>query len=136
MILMLDMYADEILDHYKNPHNFGTIKLPDASSRDVNPLCGDEIEIQVKIDNNKISDIKFNGRGCAISQASASMLTELVAGKTLEEIKRMKRKDIIDLLGIQLSHVRIKCAMLSLKVLKLADYKYLGEKMSEEEETL
>ncbi len=136
LILMLDIYADIILDHYKNPHNFGTIKEPDASAIDVNPLCGDEIEMHLKVGDSKIFDIKFTGRGCAISQASASMLTELAIGKTLEEIKRMERKDIIDLLGIELSHARIKCAMLSLKVLKLAVYKYLGGKMSEEEESL
>lgn len=127
------MYADVILDYYRNPRNAG--KLADANARayDVNPVCGDEIEITLKIEKNSIKDVKFSGRGCAISQASASMLTELVKGRTLEEIKKMGKQDVLDLLGIEISHVRIKCALLGLKVLKLASYSYLGQKMSEEE---
>jgi len=127
------MYADIILDYYRNPRNYGIIEKPDAAARDVNPLCGDEVEIQLKINDKKIKDIKFAGHGCAISQASASMLTELVMGKTLEEVKKLGREDILDMLGIELSHVRIKCAMLGLKVLKLAAYKYLGQKLEEDE---
>src|SRR3989338_4014491 len=102
------MYADIILDYYRNPHNFGRIEKPDAAARDVNPLCGDEIEIQLKFNDEKIKDIKFTGHGCAISQASASMLTELVMGKTLDEIKKLSIEDILDMLGIELSHVTIK----------------------------
>lgn len=127
-----NMYADIILDYYKNPRNYGRMQKPDASARDTNPLCGDDIEMHLKIENSRISDIKFSGNGCAISMASTSMLTEMVAGKTLADIKKMTQDDIIKMLGIQLSHVRIKCALLSLKVLKLAVYKYLGQKMDEE----
>ena len=126
------MYADIILDYYKNPRNYGKIQKHDAAARDTNPLCGDDIEIQIKIKNSRISDIKFNGHGCAISLAAASMLTEMATGKTLADIKEITPDDMIKMLGIQLSHVRIKCALLSLKVLKLAVYKYLGQKMDEE----
>jgi nitrogen fixation NifU-like protein len=128
----MDMYADVILDYYKNPRNYGTIQNPDTQARDVNPLCGDEIGIYLKITNNKISEIKFTGRGCAISQSSASMLTELVINKSLNDIKKLTSDDVKEMLGIELSHVRIKCAMLGLKVLKLSVYQYLGEKMSED----
>ena len=128
----MDMYADVILDYYKNPRNYGTIQNPDTQARDVNPLCGDEIGIYLKITNNKISEIKFTVRGCAISQSSASMLTELVINKSLNDIKKLTSDDVKEMLGIELSHVRIKCAMLGLKVLKLSVYQYLGEKMSED----
>ena len=127
------MYADIILDYYRNPRNYGTVKDMDATAKDYNPLCGDEIEISLKIENNRIADIKFSGHGCAISQASASMLTELASGKTLEEIKKLGKDGVLNLLGIEISHVRIKCALLGLKVLKMAAYQYLGQKMSGEE---
>ncbi len=127
------IYADIILDYYKNPRNFGKIENSDASAHDLNPLCGDEIEIHLKVDNNKFSDVKFSGHGCAISQATASMLTEFVMGKSLDEVKSMTKDDITDLIGIELSYVRIKCALLSLKVLKLATYQYMGERMSDKE---
>ncbi len=126
------MYADVILDYYKNPRNFGVISKPDADARDVNPLCGDEIGIFLNINDNKISEIKFTGRGCAISQASASMLTEIAQGKKLEEIKKLNVGDVKEMLGIELSAARMKCAALGLKVLKLAVYKYLGEKSEED----
>jgi nitrogen fixation NifU-like protein len=128
-----NMYADVILDYYRNPRNYGSIKNADARASDVNPLCGDEIEISLKIEKNKIADIKFSGHGCAISQASASMLTEVIKGKTLDEIKALGKDDVLGLLGIEISHVRIKCALLGLKVLKLVVYSYLGQKMDEEE---
>ncbi len=127
------MYADVILDYYRNPRNYGKIEGADAAAFDVNPLCGDEIEINLSIKDNRITDIKFTGRGCAISQASISMLTELVMGKTLEEIKALGKQDVLDLLGIEISHVRIKCALLGLKVLKMAAYSYLGQKMEDDE---
>jgi len=126
------MYADIILDYYKNPRNYGKLDNADSIARDINPLCGDEIEMQIKVNDSKISQIKFDGHGCAISQATASMLTEFVMGKTLDEIKEISKDDVLDILGVTLSHVRIKCALLSLKVLKLAIYQYLGQKMEEE----
>jgi len=125
-----DIYREIILDYYRNPRNFGKIESPDIALRESNPLCGDEIEIQVKFDGDKVKDIKFNGKGCAISQASASMLTEMVMGKSLEEMKKVGKEDILESLGLpNLGPARIKCALLSLKTLKLGVYSYLVEKM-------
>ncbi|HLE34363.1 MAG: nitrogen fixation NifU-like protein [Candidatus Nitrosomirales archaeon] len=125
-----DIYREIILDYYRNPRNFGKIDSPDITLRESNPLCGDEIEIQVKFDGDKVKDIKFNGKGCAISQASASMLTEMVMGKSLEDMKKVGKEDILESLGLpNLGPARIKCALLSLKTLKLGVYAYLVEKM-------
>ena len=126
-----DIYREIILDYYRNPRNFGKIDSPDISIRDSNPLCGDEIEIYVKFDGDKVKDIKFTGKGCAISQASASMLTEMIMGKNLEDVKKVGKEDILESLGLpNLGPARIKCALLSLKTLKLGVYSYLVEKMS------
>jgi len=119
---MEDFYREYILDHYRNPRNKGTIDNPDLSYEDSNPLCGDEIRIDLRIRDDLVEEVKFSGRGCAISQASASMLTEMVEGKPLEEVKQISKEDVLDMLGIQLSPVRVKCALLSLKVLKGAVY--------------
>lgn len=127
------MYANTILDYYRNPRNYGVIDNASASARDVNPLCGDKLEMCIKVDNGKISDVKFTGSGCAISQASASMLTEMALGKNVEDARSMTKDDMLDMLGIQISHVRIKCALLGLKVFKLALYSYIGQSMSDEE---
>ena len=125
-----DIYREIILDYYRNPRNFGKIDSPDISIRDSNPLCGDEIEIHVKFDGDKVKDIKFTGKGCAISQASASMLTEMIMGKNLEDLKKVGKEDILESLGLpNLGPARIKCALLSLKTLKLGVYSYLANKM-------
>lgn len=130
------MYKEIILDYYKNPRNRGTIESPDAKSRDSNPLCGDVVEMQLKFSNGKVSDIKFSGDGCAISQASASMLTEMVMGKSIEEVRKIDKTILLENLGSpNLGAVRIKCALLPLKVMKTAVYDYLGEKMAAEEST-
>ncbi len=130
------MYKEIILDYYKNPRNRGSIETPDAKSRDSNPLCGDVVEMQLKFANGRVSDIKFNGDGCAISQASASMLTEMVMGKTIEEVRGIDKSVLLENLGSpNLGAVRIKCALLPLKVMKTALYGYLGEKLSSEEVT-
>ena len=131
---MDDFYRDYILDHYRNPRNFGTLDRPDVEAEDLNPLCGDEIEMQIRVspEKDKIEEIKFIGKGCAISQASASMLTEMAKGKPLEWVKALSREDILKMLGTSdLGPARIKCAMLSVKVLKTGVYGYLGAKYAE-----
>ena len=112
------MYRENILDHYKHPHNHGEIKNPDIKFTENNPLCGDVITVNLKLDDHKVEDIKFRGSGCAISQSAMSMLTDEIKGKTLEEVKNIKREDIINLLGIDVGPVRIKCAVLGLIAIK------------------
>jgi nitrogen fixation NifU-like protein len=120
---MDDMYREVILDHYKNPRNFGTLDPADISYEDDNPLCGDRIRIDLRLDENqRVKEVAFSGHGCAISQASASMLTEEILGKTLDEIRHIGKEQVLELLGIELGPVRLKCALLSLKVLKAGVY--------------
>ena len=129
-----DFYRELILDYYRNPRNFGKLDPHDIDARDTNPLCGDEIEMQIKVsaDKDKIEEIKFIGKGCAISLASASMLTELAKGKPLEWVKTLSREDILKMLGTSdLGPARIKCAMLSVKVLKTGVYTYMGSQYPE-----
>ena len=114
------IYREIILEHSKNPNNYGTLDPNDATYEDTNPLCGDEVRIDVRMDGHRISEVAFSGQGCAISQASASILMELVEGKTLEEIKAMSKEDLLDEVGITLSPARLKCALLSFSVLKSA----------------
>jgi nitrogen fixation NifU-like protein len=132
--LSSDFYRELILDYYRNPRNFGKLDPHDIDAKDLNPLCGDEIEMQIRVsaDKDKIEDIRFIGKGCAISQASASMLTEMAKGKPLEWVKELSREDILKMLGTSdLGPARIKCAMLSVKVLKTGVYGYLGAKYAE-----
>src|SRR3989338_11084961 len=96
------MYQENILDHYRNPRNFGQMDRPDADASDLNPLCGDKVGIQLKIKDNTISEVKFYGSGCAISQAAASMLTEELKGKTIDAILEMNKQDVLDILGIEI----------------------------------
>lgn len=107
-----------VLDHYKNPRNSGTLSNADYSYEEGNPTCGDKIRMDLKVNDNIITDVKFTGHGCAISQASASMLTEQIIGKKVEEIKDLDSKDFLEMLGVNISPVRYKCALLCLKVLK------------------
>ena len=116
------LYRETILDHYRNPRNKGTLDPADYSYEDVNPLCGDEIRIDVRVADDKVSDIKFSGRGCAVSQASVSILTEMVEGMTLDEVKALTKDDLLEELGIPVSPARLKCALLGLKVLKAGVY--------------
>jgi nitrogen fixation NifU-like protein len=123
-----DIYRELILDHYRNPRNKGKIENANVSIQDSNPLCGDEIQIQLKIDDGIIKDIKFDGRGCAISQASASMLTEMVIDKPLSIIKDIDKDDILENIGLtNLGPARIKCALLSMKVLKMGMINYYSQ---------
>jgi len=116
-----EMYQEQILDHYKHPRNFGDMLDADMRAHDNNPLCGDELTIYLKVDTGgRITDAKFNGSGCAISRASASLLTMRLKGKTVEEARRIDKEDVLKALGIPLGPVRLKCALLSLQVLKKA----------------
>lgn len=120
---MDDLYREQILDHYKNPRQKGQIEPSDYSFEDENPLCGDFLHIDIKADEmGVITDAKFEGHGCAISMSSADLLLESLIGKTLDDAKKLTKQDILDLLGIELSPVRLKCALLSLKVAKAAVY--------------
>jgi len=112
------IYRENIIDHYKNPHNKGEIVDADIKFTENNPLCGDVITINLKLNDNKVSDVKFSGVGCAISQSAASMLTDEIKGKTLEQIKIINRDKIVELLGIEVGPVRTKCAVLGLVAIK------------------
>jgi nitrogen fixation NifU-like protein len=116
------LYREAILDHYRNPRNKGTLEPADYTYEDVSPLCGDEIRIDVRSDGERVTEIRFSGRGCAISQAAASILTEMVDGRPLDEVKAVSREDLLDELGVPVSPARMKCAMLGLKVLKAGLY--------------
>ena len=124
-----DIYREIILDHYRNPRNKGKLPGADISTHDSNPLCGDEIDIHMKIQGDRITDIKFEGRGCAISQASASMLTEMVINKPLTSVKDIAKVDILENIGLtNLGPARVKCALLALKVMKLGMVNYFASK--------
>jgi len=117
------MYREQIIDRYKNPRSRGTLDPHDFTYEDDNPLCGDRIRIDVRVDaDERVTAAAFSGQGCAISQAAADLLTESVVGKTLEEVKQLTKDDILEMLGIELGPVRLKCALLSLKVLKAGVY--------------
>lgn len=121
-----------IIDYSRNPLNYGEMENPDVSFHDSNPLCGDSIDIDMKIEDNKVSDIKFHGKGCAICMACSSVLTEITKGKDIEEVKKITKNDILGELGLEnLQAVRIKCALLSLKVLKSALYSYLAKHLQD-----
>jgi nitrogen fixation NifU-like protein len=120
---MDDLYREIIIEHYKNPYHKGRIEGSDYAFEDENPLCGDHIHIDLQVDKDEnVIDAKFDGQGCAISVASADLLLDSVIGKNIEELKGLGKQDILDMLGIELSPVRLKCALLSLKVLKAAIY--------------
>lgn len=121
---MDDFYREEILEHYTHPHHYGTLEEADISHVENNPLCGDRIRFDIKLDEDgqTIKDVRFSAVGCAISKASASMLSDLLIGKTLDELKGLTKEDVLDELGIDLGPVRLKCALLPLKVVKVGAY--------------
>jgi nitrogen fixation NifU-like protein len=117
--MSVDMYQENILDHYENPYHRGALENPTLDYRDLNPLCGDEIRVQARVDQNGcVVEAYFDGAGCVISLAAASMLMEEAEGKTLAEIQAMERQDMLDLLGIPLTTMRVKCAILALRTLE------------------
>ena len=113
-----DIYRENILDHYKHPRHHGTLTNPDITYEDANPLCGDHLRMDLRVKDGKVEDVAFSGHGCSISQASASMLCERIEGQPIEAIKRLTRDDVLEMLGIELGPVRLKCALLALKTLK------------------
>ena len=127
-----DIYHEMIVDYSRNPINYGEIENHDVTFHDSNPLCGDSIDIDIKIDENKITDIKFHGKGCAICMACSSVLTEITKGKSIDEARTIEKNDVLGELGLEhLQAVRIKCALLSLKVLKSALYTYIGDNLKD-----
>ena len=129
------VYQETILDYARNPRNFGRLDDATISHEESNPLCGDVVRIDLKVDDaNRIVAARFSGKGCAISQASSSMLTEMVEGKTLDEVKEIGKQDILDMLGIPISMARLKCALLGLKVLKAGAYGIGGWPEEDEDE--
>ena len=117
---MDDFYKEYILDHYRNPRNFGKLEAPSASAEDLNPLCGDTIRMDFDVHNGVVRDVRFSGKGCAISQASASMLTETIKGMRLEEVAKLSKDVVLENVGIGISPTRMKCATLGLRVAKSA----------------
>jgi nitrogen fixation NifU-like protein len=131
---MDDLYREVILDHYKNPRRHGSLEGADSRAEGMNPLCGDEVSISVAFadDGDTISDVRFEGRGCAISQAATSMLMEMVEGRSAEEVAALPKEELLDELGIPLTPIRLKCALLGLGVLKVALHRAKGTPLPEE----
>ena len=124
---MDDLYREFILEHYRNPQNYGSMSDPTFEAEGQNPLCGDELHVQVAVDDEQtITDVRFTGQGCAISQAAMSILSEEIVGKRLDDVALMSREDIVELLGIELTPVRLKCALLGLVVVKMGMYEHAG----------
>ncbi|MEK9184937.1 MAG: iron-sulfur cluster assembly scaffold protein [Patescibacteria group bacterium] len=124
----MDIYSENIMDHYKDPRNFGSLEDCDIEYSDSNPLCGDKIKIEIKIKDNRIHEMKYECEGCAISRASSSIISEELKGMELEKVLKLNADFVLNLLGIKLNSVRLKCALLSLRAVQKSIVKYLGEK--------
>ena len=129
---MSNMYPEIIMEYYRHPRFKGTLLKADFEAKDLNPLCGDMIKVTGTVADGVITQLKHDGHGCAISQASAELLSEHLEGKPLAEVKQLKKEDLLKMLGIPISPVRLKCALLSLKVIKMAAYAKLGEQLDDE----
>ena len=131
---MDQLYRENILDHYKHPRNYGEIEGADAEAEGMNPLCGDEVTITVAFgeDGDTIEDVKFSGRGCAISQSATSMLTELIKGRKASDVAALPKEDLLEEVGVPLTPVRLKCAILGLSTLKVALHKGKGTPLPDE----
>jgi len=129
-----ELYRENILDHYKNPHNYGLLSEPHAHAEGQNPLCGDEVAVSIRFgaDGETIEEIGFAGRGCAISQAATSMMTDLVKGKTAAQVAALPKEELLGEVGIPLSPVRLKCALLGLGVVKVALNRSKGTPLPDE----
>ena len=130
----MDEFRDYILDHYKHPRNYGVLENPDISYTEGNPSCGDELRIDLKLRDGIIEDVRFSGHGCAISMAAASILTEMIKGKPLVEVRNLGKEEMLEALMIPIGPVRLKCALLALKVFKSAAYGLKGWPGEEDEE--
>ncbi len=132
---MSDMYRDLILEHHRYPHNYGTLDPHDVSQEEHNPVCGDRIRLDLRIADGKIAAVAFSGKGCAVSQAAASMLTDELIGMDLDAARAYSKDDVLELIGLPLDKnpVRLKCALLSLKAMKVGLYRYLGQQLDTDE---
>jgi nitrogen fixation NifU-like protein len=128
-------YREYILDHYRNPRNYGKLEHPDVHAEDSNPLCGDQLAMDIEVEDGRVKAVRFQGRGCAISQAAASMLSEMIEDQSIEEVIKLGKDDVLDALGIPISPARTKCAFLALRVLHrgLAVAGYEKPSLDEEE---
>lgn len=133
---MDDFYREEILEHYTHPHHYGRLDNPDISHEESNPLCGDRVRFEISLaeDGETVEDVRFSGVGCAISKASASMLSDRLVGRTLEEVRNLTKDDVLEELGIDLGPVRLKCALLPLKVVKAGVYGLAGQPAGPEDD--
>ena len=127
---MDDFYRENILDHYKNPRNSGHLDHPTVTAEGVNPLCGDELAVELRVAGGIVEEVRFNGRGCAISQAAASMISEVATGRSVDEVRGFGAEDVLEELGIPLMPIRLKCALLSVNLLRVA----LGEEAPHDDE--
>jgi nitrogen fixation NifU-like protein len=117
-----ELFRENILDHYRHPRHHGTLEKPDITYEDANPLCGDRLRMDFRVQDDRIAEVRFSGTGCSISQASASMLCEKLQGMSLEDAKKISREDMLEMLGIELGPVRLKCGLLALKTMKAGLY--------------
>ncbi|MDP9316345.1 MAG: SUF system NifU family Fe-S cluster assembly protein [Chloroflexota bacterium] len=130
---MDDFYQQNILDHSRHPRNSGRLDHPSVSREEMNPLCGDKLQIDLQIEDGVVTAVGFTGRGCAISQAAASMLTEEIKGKSVAEVRALSKDDVLGLLGIPIGYTRLKCALLGLKAIKVGVYNLADEEFDDDE---